>query len=237
MDALINPERLPNERPIPKRGILFINPNEAHFAVQNAIKLGGRRQYLFNSNLIVLKEYNVFIAGPCIGAPMAVMVLEKLIALGANEFIVFGWCGSLTPELTCETLFLPIRGFSEEGTSDHYPVNGNPNSSEKLRTIAVACAERTSTPCQEGVIWTTDAPYRETRSKIQAYQRLGAVAVDMEFTALCTVAKFRKANMAAMYLVSDELWREKWQSAFNRKGFKKRSQKIIMSLFEYFLMI
>ena len=50
-----------------------------------------------------------FIAGPAIGAPMAVMTMEKLIALGARRIFLFGWCGSMRDSLGIGDLLLPIR--------------------------------------------------------------------------------------------------------------------------------
>ncbi len=55
------------------------------------------------------------LAGPMLGAPQAVLVLEKMIALGVNEVIAAGWCGSLQPQVEIGHLVLPTGAFSEEG--------------------------------------------------------------------------------------------------------------------------
>ncbi len=44
---------------------------------------------------------------------------------------------------------------------------------------------------QRGATWTTDAPYRETASAIEAARALGAVAVEMEAAALYAFAAGR----------------------------------------------
>ena len=71
-----------------------------------------------------------------------------------------------------------------------------------------------------GAIWSTDAIYRETRQKVKYFQRQDAIAVEMEISALFTVAKFRGVDMAAMAVVSDELASFKWRPGFKRDEFK-----------------
>ena len=54
------------------------------------------------------------------GAPMAVMLLEQLIALGAQRLLYLGFCGALIPSYRIGDLFLPMHAIREEGTSYHY---------------------------------------------------------------------------------------------------------------------
>src|SRR5262249_46166617 len=64
------------------------------------------------------------IASP-MGAPMAVMLLEQLIALGARRLLYLGFCGALHPSYRIGDLFLPVHAVREEGTSYHYvPADG-----------------------------------------------------------------------------------------------------------------
>ncbi|MEN8258972.1 MAG: hypothetical protein ABFS09_14020, partial [Thermodesulfobacteriota bacterium] len=83
---------------------------------------------------------------------------------------------------------------------------------------------------QQGPIWTTDAPYRELPSKIKQLIEQGIMAVDMEFSALCTVAAFRNIEFAAIMLVSDELYHATWQAGFTGKRFKKKSRELFATL-------
>lgn len=62
------------------------------------------------------------LVGPILGAPQAVIAMEKLIVLGAKRIWILGWCGSLQPGLSIGDLVVPVRAVSEEGTSRHYPV-------------------------------------------------------------------------------------------------------------------
>ncbi len=230
-DVLIHPARDRKEPALEGAGLLAVNPGEAVSLKRRMRELDGQRRFLFNSNLYQIarqgKQPPFFWAGPAVGAPMAVLVLEKLVALGAKRVIVYGWCGSLTPDLAVGDILLPTWTVSEEGTSRHYVPEGRSASSGALRKELAQLLAPDDFRTIEAPVWTTDAPYRETRTKVQAYAAEGVAGVDMEFSALCTVASFRGIELAGVMLVSDELWRENWSPGFNRKHFKKKSGILI----------
>jgi uridine phosphorylase len=233
-EALINPRREKGEPELPETGFLAINPGDSRYLAEQAVRLGGTRHFLFNSNLHIipagLAGERIFIAGPAVGAPMAVMVIEKLIALGAKKVIVCGWCGSLTPVLTVGDILLPTWGVSDEGTSKHYPLRGPAHSDPVLRETLAGYLRRNNFGSQEGPIWTTDAPYRETRAMVRDYAAKSILGVDMEFNALATVAAYRHIELAAVFLVSDELWRSEWQPGFKSKPFMARNKQVLNCL-------
>ncbi|MBU0674828.1 MAG: nucleoside phosphorylase [Proteobacteria bacterium] len=235
---LINPQSEPGDPRLPSNGFFNILPSQARQADQWLSQLGGKPKFLFNSHLRLLTEKDspnpFFVAGPAVGAPMAVMTLEKLIALGATKVIVYGWCGSLHPELKTGDILLPTTALSEEGTSSHYPGHGQDlGSSPKLREKLVNLLYREGWTPREGRIWTTDAPYRETRDKVNRYTAQGILAVDMEFSAITTVARFRNIELAAVMLVSDELWRTTWQPGYKNKNFIRKDKTLISLLLEH----
>src|SRR2546426_12801125 len=59
------------------------------------------------------------IASP-MGAPMAVMLLGQLIALGARRLLYLRFCGALDSSYRIVDLFLPVYAIRDEGTSYHY---------------------------------------------------------------------------------------------------------------------
>jgi uridine phosphorylase len=199
---------------------------------------GGRRHFLFNSNLYVVpvEDGDAFVAGPAVGAPMAVMTVEKLIAMGAASILVLGWCGAIAPALKTGDLFLPFDFVSEEGTSQHYPLNHKPVASPRLHALLVDHFSEGPRTLHKGTVWTTDAPYRETREKVEKYASRGVLAVEMEFAALITLAFFRGIELAGLYLVSDELYHESWRPGFMTKSFKRASDDVFRSLFDCFAM-
>lgn len=154
------------------------------------------------------------IASP-MGAPMAVMLLEQLVALGARRFIYLGFCGALAPSYRIGDGLIPSQAIREEGTSYHYlPADVVPSSSVQLNTILQAAAQAQGLAVGTGPIWTTDAPFRETPEKIRQLQAAGVHAVDMEMAALFAVALYRGCEIAALLLVSDECYHATWKPGF-----------------------
>jgi len=229
--VVIEPCREKNEAALPASGLFLLNP--AEIAHAQAASRGWQRRYLFHSNLYVAcPEGDTFWSGPALGAPMAVVCLEKLVALGARRIVACGWCGALRQELGVGDLVLPTRGVSEEGTSVHYPVPGMVASSPFLREKLKEFFSSRAT-VHEGPVWTTDALYRETREKVERFAAQGILAVDMEFSALAQVAAFRGVELAAVLLVSDLPWQNPWQAAFRGKRFRAKSRQLVHDLFAF----
>lgn len=174
------------------------------------------------------------LAGPLLGAPQAVIVMEKLIALGAKKLLVLGWCGSLQPDLMIGDLIIPTTALSEEGTSAHYPMNKKRVQTNSLLNARLGDAlEKTNLPFTTGPVWTTDAIYRETEKKVATYRKSGFLAVEMEMSALITVALYRCVELAGLLVVSDELSSLKWHTGFGGDTLKKRSReacKVLLDL-------
>src|SRR5262245_13268940 len=154
------------------------------------------------------------IASP-MGAPMAVMLLEQLIALGARRLLYLGFCGALVPSYRIGDLFLPMHAIREEGTSYHYlPADVVPCASLHVQTALHAQAQQRHLPIQQGPIWTTDAPYRETPHKIRQFQEASVHAVDMEMAAVFAVGQYRQCEVGALLVVSDECYHPVWKPGF-----------------------
>ena len=168
---------------------------------------------------------SITLAGPFIGAPHAVIGLEKLIALGAKTILVLGWCGSLQPDLKVGGLVIPNRAISEEGTSQHYPLpHSAPGSDSELNRMLEISLEQKGLAFTKGEIWTTDAIYRETPEKVRRFQKKGVLAVEMEISALLTVAAYRSVSLSGLLVVSDELSDLKWRPGFSNPLLKKNTR-------------
>jgi uridine phosphorylase len=167
----------------------------------------------------------IAIAGPFFGAPHAVVGLEQMIARGARRIWVVGWCGSLSADARVGELVVPTGAVSEEGTSAHYPIGGkdvcpDPQMLQELRFVTAKRGLKTTF----GTVWTTDAIYRETAAKVKRYARMGVSAVEMEMSALFTVAIFRGIALAGILVVSDELFDLKWRHGFGGEALKQGSE-------------
>ncbi len=180
----------------------------------------------FMSTLITQKECDkgISVAGPFIGAPYGAMLLESLIAKGANTIIVLGWCGAVTDQLKVGDILLPRKAIVDEGTSGNYKVLDKtlPHSTPDLKLMEQLSDHLTSCEIefQKTTIWTTDAIYRETKKKIAYFKGLGARGVEMECSALFSVAQYRKVSIAGLLVVSDSVAAKDWDPGFRKKQFK-----------------
>lgn len=166
------------------------------------------------------------LAGPFLGAPQGVIVMEKLRAFGAKRIWVLGWCGSLQPDLPIGDIIIPTSALSEEGTSAHYPLSThekqtNPHLNAKLGDALT----KANLPFKTGPVWTTDALFRETAEKVIDYGKKGILACEMEMSALISVALYRSLQVAGLLIVSDELFTLKWRPGFGTATLKKRTRE------------
>lgn len=231
--AIIEPRKGKREEALPSRAILAFTPDDVELMRHHAPLLRQRPQRMYLSHLFVGSYQSVPLAlvGPMLGAPQTILVLEKLIALGVTEIIAAGWCGSLLAHVRIGDLILPTGAFSEEGTSSHYPISDpQPGPSREFsRVLGEALIGRGIT-VHEGMVWSTDAPYRETVGKVVKYQRAGALAVEMEVSALFTVAAFRNVRMAAALVVSDDLSSLAWVHGFRDPAFRQAREVMVASI-------
>lgn len=159
------------------------------------------------------------------GTPTTVMLMEIMIACGVRAFVGLGRAGSLQPLLPVGAFILPMTCIREEGTSAHYvDAESTIRPSPRLATmIQEACQEE----CQEvasGLLWTSDAPFRELVSKIEAYGRQGILGVDMETSAMYALGMFRAVDVCNLLVVSDELWDE-WRPCFHSQELREAEER------------
>ncbi|MEJ2025654.1 MAG: hypothetical protein P8Y00_11700, partial [Deltaproteobacteria bacterium] len=129
---------------------------------------------------------------------------------------------------------------AEEGTSCHYPIGETlPGPDEGMTQMLEQAAEALPVEAMTGKVWSTDAPYRETPSKVREYGKDGVLAVEMEMSALMQVALFRSVAFAGMLIVSDELFDMRWHTGFSTPRVKKTTRtgaelllEVILSGFE-----
>jgi uridine phosphorylase len=173
------------------------------------------------------------IAGPFLGAPQAVIGMEQMIAGGAIRFWTLGWCGSLQNDIRIGALLIPDGAVSEEGTSTHYISDGIiPGPDREMADRIFAGASLRGMEIYRGSVWTTDALYRETASKVKSYQRKGILAVEMEMSALLSVAAYRGVSLAGLLVVSDELGSLKWRHGFGSEHLRNATREACLVMIE-----
>ena len=182
------------------------------------------------------------IIGPVVGASYATILLETMIVWGAKKIIFVGCCGAVSSNVNIGDIIIVKGSIIDEGVSAHYKMNkpevmASYNSfnnddicmsypSAKLSDTLKNAFNRKRIFFREGVIWTTDALFRETPEKVVYYQTKHVSAVEMETSALFSVAAFRCAEIAAVLVVSDDLSDYTWRTGFNDKVFKKSCKDV-----------
>jgi purine-nucleoside phosphorylase len=169
---------------------------------------------------------DVCVCGPVVGAPYAAMVLENLIAWGARKIFFLGWCGAVGKQVKIGDIVVPTTAFIDEGTSPHYGTSkeGFSKASSPMSSLVRRILDDNHVDYHAGAIWTTDAVYRETRKQTAAHQQKGILAVEMEISALYSVARFRRVDIIGLLVVSDELSSMRWKPGFKTKRFARGRQ-------------
>ncbi len=149
------------------------------------------------------------------GAPCASIVVEELAAQGVRRFVLVGLAGALAPELAPGSYVVCTRALRDEGTSHHYRAPGRfARPDGRLTADLRRVLEREGAPYRAGSTWTTDAPYRETREEVRGFRREGILTVEMEASAVFTVARYLGVSSAALFVISDRLDENGWEPRF-----------------------
>jgi len=227
-DAIINPVKGKSAKDLGPVAVMVCGRDDLSFLCNLMDLEEENRSNLYNSRLYLGESGSAgfSVTGPFIGAPYAVLLLETLIAWGARKIIVLGLCGAISPGVKIGDLIVPTSSIIDEGTSGHYLGTDNDEicPSRGMVETTKAALQRSDLPFQEGMIWSTDAIFRETKDKVAFYQERGVLAVEMETSALFSVAKFRNVDMGGILVVSDELSTLKWRPGFKESLFKKRRE-------------
>ncbi|WP_375387937.1 nucleoside phosphorylase [uncultured Amnibacterium sp.] len=148
---------------------------------------------------------------PGVGAPLAAAFLEEVIAAGGRSFVAVGGAGALLPDLVLGHPVIVQSAVRDEGTSFHYAapsrvIDADPDGIAALR----ASLDAVGADFLIARTWTTDAFYREPRSRIARRVEEGCVVVEMEAAAFIAVARFRGVRLAQLLYAGDSLAGDEW---------------------------
>jgi len=171
-------------------------------------------------------------------APVAVDALEIAIAMGCKKLFAFGLCGAVAEKLNVGDVIIPTEIMREEGTSYHYAVgNKNARPDENLKqSLLDFFADKQQLNVYSGKTVSTDAVFRQTLKKELKWRANGILGVDMEMSALLTVAEFHNIPAVSLLVVSDkhELTDSgKWHWGGD---ILEKNRKIALELFVEFVM-
>ncbi|MFM7044714.1 MAG: nucleoside phosphorylase [Ilumatobacteraceae bacterium] len=153
----------------------------------------------------------VAIMTPGVGAPAAASCLEVVISLGATHVIGCGGAGVVQPGFDVGHVIVPTAAVRDEGTSYHYAPAGAAVAPHPRALAAVDdVLSEAGVPHDRGLVWTTDAFFRETHAKVARRREQGCLAVEMEAAAMFACAAFRGVAYAQLLYAGDDLSAAEW---------------------------
>ena len=182
---------------------------------------------LFCANVIIgTSDYpNLMMCGNFMGASLAVALLEVLAGKGARHFIFCGQCGSLNPKMGIGTVFMAEAAASDEGASVNYSHDDVFKPDQELTRTLKAVLNSRDQVFARGTMVSTDAVFRETKSKIDFFKANNYLALDMETSALYAAARFLNVRLCSLYVISDVFYDDKWMAGVGSREFKQGSRE------------
>jgi uridine phosphorylase len=213
--AFIEPSRVIKPRDMPEHCVVcffkevierVVTEHHAKRLVKNALEDGPHPVYE-----ITYQGRRLAFFHPGVGAPLAASLLEQVIALGCRKFIACGGCGVLAKAIAVGHLIVVSGAIRDEGVSYHYlPPSREVHANAVGVKALVDTLSNRGLPYQVGKTWTTDAPYRETLTKVAQRKAEGCLTVEMESAGLMAVAQFRSVLFGQVLYGGDDLSGTAW---------------------------
>ncbi|MFX0174145.1 MAG: nucleoside phosphorylase [Candidatus Hodarchaeota archaeon] len=161
------------------------------------------------THLYCLNDEVLYFQG-LMGAPVAAIFIERLIALGIQEIIFLGLAGGIQ-DVSVGDRVLVTEALRFEGTSFHYlPANIQCFPSKELTNDLEQFCMNKELSFTKGKVCSTDARFRETFDLVRYLCKRKVLAIEMEVSAVFAIAIFRQVQASAIVIISDELKDEKW---------------------------
>ena len=139
-----------------------------------------------------------------IGGPYAVLIAEQLAAAGTQLIIGLTSAGRVSPELPVPCLLVVTSAIRDEGTSYHYlPAQREVECPTLVAGIFEQELRETGRTVRTGKVWTTDAPYRETKEQLLCWANEGVLAVEMQAASLFAFGAARGVAVASVAMISN----------------------------------
>ena len=130
---------------------------------------------------------------------------ELLCAGGVETLIRIGSCGSLQKKVKIGDLVIVTGAIRGDGTTPYYvPKNFSTVSHPRIVRALMEAAKSLKVRAHLGLVFTTDALFRETPELLEELEKQGISAIDMVTSAFLTVAQVSMQRAWAILAVSDE---------------------------------
>lgn len=156
------------------------------------------------------KGVKVSVTSTGMGCPSATIAAEELIHIGAKVLIRIGSSAALDPRIKIGDLLITTGAMKNEGTSRFYVPDGFPavpdfDLTNRLLQTARELTEGTDIGVYAGITSSDDAFYGETPEFIDRLRSYKVMNLDMESSALYTVAHLRGVRAATINGTSGNL--------------------------------
>lgn len=190
------------------------------FGSQGKQALGAKFHFFENKKTLLVSQFGI-------GAPAAVIQLEYLKVFSVKRVFSLGLAGGLSSKYPIGKKIFIQEAFRDEGCSYHYKKtnhsiqNPHKGASQKL----IKQLNLTSVKS-----WTTDAPFRETELECDKWIKQGLSCVEMEASALMTVADYYSLPLFCLAVLSDFMEKGSWHRGFSNPLVKKHLLSLLESL-------
>jgi uridine phosphorylase len=139
------------------------------------------------------------------GSPAAANALEMVAAAGVKRVVVFGACGGVADEVGIGELVIATGAVRGEGTSAYYAPPGFPAAFDPLLTARLwETATRSDVGAHRGVVFTTDAGYRQGPEIYEDCRGL-VIGVESECAAVAVVSASLGLQAGALLFCTDNV--------------------------------
>lgn len=150
----------------------------------------------------------ISIQGTGMGIPsISIYVHELIKEYGVKNLIRVGTCGCIQKNMNLGQVLLAI-GAGTDSATNNMTFSGlqyAPTANYHLLAKAYQAAESMGISCVVGNIYSTDLFYLDDPDRYQAWIQHGVLAVDMETSALYTLAARSQVNALSILTVSDNI--------------------------------
>lgn len=143
------------------------------------------------------------------GAPRAIEPVHIFASLGTRLVIMIGSCGAIQQNVNTGDIVLPTRVRIGEGASQYYAEGEWAEPSATSVDAAEKALKLRGFTIHQGLFITTSALFAQPEGRVQEWEAAGYLGVDMETSAVFTVARTLGMDAVSMVFVWDELYRQR----------------------------
>lgn len=148
-----------------------------------------------------------------VGCPACAGNLDLFHAMGINKVMFCGGGGVLDKNIQVGQLLVVDGAIRDEGFSFHYIEPSRYIYTERsVREKIVSYLDGHKISYINGLTWTTDAIFRETKDRIALRKQEGAKIVEMEQAGCIAVAQFRGFSYGAIIYGGDDVSQDEWSN-------------------------